>query len=182
MLKKTPAAEEAVRQPVDDRIVKRVTSRAEILNFALYHVAISHFEKLSGLYFERQVEFVRGETRLLLDALRQDDNLPEDIVLDVHYIRKPYLDAPIHGLTVAKKVEIYELLTGRKARGVLIVIVGRERMLEGNYLNMTRQGVEARKEKVSLEVYSCEQVGFHPGPVSAGVFATNIQNPSPPEA
>ncbi len=174
----TPETEHSAVQPVDERVEKKAASRAEILNFALYHVTIAHYEKEHGLYFEHQVQFVRGETTLLLDALRQDDDLPEDIIIDVHYLRKPYMDAPAYGPWLAKKLEIYELLTGRPARGILIVVVGRERMLEGCYLDMTREGVASCSGKVTLEVYSCEQVGFHPGAVSAAMFASNVSPPA----
>lgn len=170
-----PEPEKSSVQPADDRVVKQAAVRSEILNFALYHVAIAHFEKEHGIYFEHQVQFKRGETLLTLDALRQDDDLPEDIVLDVHYLRKPYQDAPAYGPWLAKKLEIYELLTGRPARGVLIAVVGRERMLEGNYLDMTKQGIESCDGKVELQVYSCEQVGFHPGAVSAAMFSSNLK-------
>lgn len=174
-----PEPEKSAEQPADDQVSKQAAVRSEILNFALYHVAIAHFEKENGIYFEHQVQFARGETSLTLDALRQDDDLPEDIILDVHYLRKPYLDAPAYGPWLAKKLEIYELLTGRPARGILIAVVGRERMLEGHYLDMTRQGVESCAGKVALQVYSCEQVGFHPGAVSAAMFASNLRNEDP---
>lgn len=172
----TPEPEKSSAQPADELVVKQAAARSEILNFVLYHVAIAHFEKESGLYFEHQVQFTMGDTSLTLDALRQDDDLPEDIILDVHYLRKPYMDAPAYGPWLAKKLEIYELFTGRLARGVLIAVVGRERMLEGNYLDMTRKGVDSCKGKVELQVFSCEQVGFHPGAVSAAMFASNLKN------
>ncbi len=175
-----PDPEKSSTQPSDERVLKRAATRSEILKFALYHVTIAHFEKENGLYFEHQVQFTRGDTSLTLDALRQDDDLAEDIILDVHYLRKPYLDAPAYGPWLAKKLEIYELLTGRRARGVLIAVVGREHMLEAGYLELTRKGVESCGEKVSLRVYSCEQVGFHPGAISAAAYASNIKlsNPS----
>lgn len=162
-------------QPADDRVVKQAAVRSEILNFALYHVAIAHYEEEQGIYFEHQVQFTRGDTALTLDALRQDDDMPEDIIIDVHYLRRAYHDAPAYGPWLAKKLEIYELLTGRPARGVLIAVVGRERMLEGSDLDMTRQGVEACNGRITLKVYSCEQVGFHPGAVSAATFASNLK-------
>lgn len=171
-----PEPEQSPAQPADDRVVKQAAVRSEILNFALYQVAIAHFEKEHGIYFEHQVQYTRGNTSLMLDALRQDDDLAEDIILDVHYLRKPYLDAPAYGPWLAKKLEIYELLAGRPARGVLIAVVGRERMLDGGYLEMTRQGVESCDGKVTLQVYSCEQVGFHPGAVSAAMFASNLKD------
>lgn len=171
-----PGPEHSSEQPADDRVEKRAAARSSLLNFVLYHVAIAHYEKKNSLYFQHQVEFRRGETELLLDALRQDDDLPEDIILDVQYLRKPYMDAPAYGPMLAKKLEIYELLTGRIARGILIAVVGRERMLEGDYLNMTREGVESCGGKVTLQVYSCEQVGFHPGAISAAIFASNLKD------
>ncbi|MNV64689.1 hypothetical protein D3C71_1573440 [compost metagenome] len=101
--------------------------------------------------------------------------MAEDVILDAHYLRKPYLDAPAYGPWLAKKLELYELLTGRPARGVLIAVVGCERMLEASYLDMTRKGVESCGGKVSLQVYSCEQVGFHPGAISAAAYASNLK-------
>lgn len=175
----TPEPEISSAQPADERVVKHAAARSEILNFALYHVAIAHFERESGLYFEHQVQFTRDDTSLTLDALRQDDDLPEDIILDVHYLRKPYMDAPAYGPWLAKKLEIYELLTGRPARGVLIAVVGRERMLEGSDLDMTRKGVESCNGKVLLQIYSCEQIGFHPGAVNAATFASNLKKENP---
>lgn len=88
------------------------------------------------------------------------------------------MDATVYGSLIAKKLEIYELLTGRPARGVLIAVVGRERMLEGSYLDMTRNGVESCNGKVQLQIYSCEQIGFHPGAVSAALFASNLKKES----
>ncbi|EKN6318676.1 HNH endonuclease [Yersinia enterocolitica] len=174
----TPEPEKSVAQPADERVVKHAATRSEVLNFALYHVAIAHFEKEYDLFFEHQVQFTRDATSLTLDALRQDDDLSEDIILDVHYLRKPYMDATVYGSLIAKKLEIYELLTGRPARGVLIAVVGRERMLEGSYLDMTRNGVESCNGKVQLQIYSCEQIGFHPGAVSAALFASNLKKES----
>lgn len=170
-----PAPEHSLVQPANDQVEKRAVPRSEILNFALCHVAIAHYEKEQGTYFEHQVQYLQGDTALLLDALRQDDGLPEDIILDFHYLRKPYMDTPVYGPWLAKKLEIYHLLTGRPARGVLIVVVGRERMLTGDYLSMTKGGVASCAEKVELKIYSCEQVGFYPGPVCAGTFASNIK-------
>ena len=171
-----PEPEKTTNQPVDDQVKKFSPQRSEILNYALYHIAIAHYEKTNNLYFEHQVEFTRGNSSLFLDALRQDDSLLEDIIIDVHYLRKPYMDAPAYGPWLVKKLELYRLMTGRAARGILIIVVGRERMLGDNYLDLTRKGVESCEGKVSLQVYSCEQVGFHPGTISAAGFASNLKS------
>ncbi|MBB1326298.1 HNH endonuclease [Pseudoalteromonas sp. SR45-1] len=171
-----PISEPTDSQPVDEHIKRLAPKRFEILNFALYHVAIAHYEKSHNLYFEHQVEYVKGDSKLMLDALRQDDDLPEDIIIEVQYFRKPYMDAPVYGSWVEKKVELYELLTGRQARGVLLVIVGRERMASGDYLNLTRKGVEDCSRNISIEVYTCEEVGFHPGAISTAMFQSNLKS------
>jgi hypothetical protein len=150
-------------QPVDEHVKRLAPDRSEILNFCLHHVAIAYYEKQTHLYFEHQVEFLKGNSRIILDALRQDDCLAEDIIIEVQYLRKPYMDAPAYGSWVEKKVELYELLTGRKARGILLVVVGRERMASGNYLDLTKKGIEACSKNISLQVYTCEEIGFHPG-------------------
>ena len=169
-----PISELTEKQPVDEHVKKLAPPRSQILNFCLYHVAIAHYEKESGLYFEHQVEFIKGDSRLILDALRQDDDLSEDVIIEVQYLRKPYMDALVYGSWVEKKVELYELLTGRKARGVLLVVVGRERMAKDGYLDLTRKGVDACSRDISLQVYTCEEVGFHPGYISAALSQSNL--------
>lgn len=172
---KQPTSQPSVIQPVDETVKKLAPTRYEILNFCLCHIAIAHYEKINQVYFEHQVEFVRGNDRLLLDALRQDDDLPEDIIIEFQYLRKSYQDAPVHGSWVDKKVEIYEILTGRKAKGILLIVVGQERMTRDSYLEYTRKEVEKFASKVSLVIYSCEEVGFQPGAISASLLASNLK-------
>lgn len=59
-------------------------------------------------------------------------------------------------------------MTGRKAVGVLLGVVGRENMLWDDAHPMIRQSV-LDNEGVTLKLYSFDQVGFDPGPVSVGV-------------
>lgn len=162
-------------QPADEETKKYSAERHAILGFALTHVAICHYEKMHNQYFEHQVEFVRGKDKLSLDALRQDDDLDADIIIDVHYFRKSYLDAPAYGSWLDKKIELYELLTGRRAKGVLLAVVGRERIKGEGALPLTTEGIKQCAHEIKLEVYSCEDVGFHPGAVSATAFASNIK-------
>lgn len=170
-----PVLELAERQPVNNKVKKFTPKRHEILDFALTHVAISHYEKVNNIYFEHHVEFVFGKNRLLLDAVRQDDDLEEDIIIDVYYLRKAYLDAPVYGTWLEKKIELYELITGRKAKGILLIVVGRERMKGEGYLMQTEYGVSSCEKNITLEVFSCVDVGFHPGAVSAAMFASNLK-------
>ncbi|WP_161978303.1 HNH endonuclease signature motif containing protein [Sphingomonas oligophenolica] len=163
-----PKVVETEDQPDAGTAVKSAPRRFEVLYFALYQVAISKLEKDMGTYFERNVEFASGKGRLILDGLRPREGKP-DLLVDVHYFRKAFQDGSAYGQLVERKVALYELLTGRPAEGIMLAIVGRESMLAEEALPLTRAGVAAI-ECVSLHVYSCEQVGFHPGPVSAGVL------------
>lgn len=165
-----PKLKPAEKQPVDENIKKLTPDRHEILYFALTHVAIAYYEKKQNLYFEHQVEFVRGSDRLLLDAIRQDDDLKADLIIDVHYFRKSYMDAPVYASWLEKKIELYELLTGRKAKGILLVITGKSMDIP-----LTEEGVNECAQDIDLEVYSCEEIGFHPGAVSAAMFASNLK-------
>ncbi|RYY26142.1 MAG: HNH endonuclease [Sphingomonadales bacterium] len=164
-----PVAESSDEQPVDTGIRKLSATRWAVQQFALSQVAITKYEQEAGIYFERHVELLSGDKRLVLDALKQFDGDAPDVIIDFCYIRKSYLDASAYGAWFREKLEVYEMMTGRKAVGVLLVVVGRERMLEEGGIPMIRQSV-VDNEGVSLQVYSCEQVGFHPGPISAGVI------------
>lgn len=163
-----PKVVETEDQPDAGTAVKSAPRRFEVLYFALYQVAISRLEKEVGTYFERNVEFASGDGRFVLDGLRTRDGEP-DLLVDVHYFRKAYQDGSAYGQLVERKIALYELLTGRPAKGILLAVVGRESMLADGALPLTRAGIAAT-EDVSLHVYSCEQVGFHPGPVSAGLL------------
>ncbi len=155
---------------------KESPDRADILSFVLKHVAVRHFEKEVEVPFEHQVTFTRGCNTLRLDALRQDDRLDQDFIIEVQYLRKSYTDAPVYGKWLENKVELYELFTGRKAKGILLVIVGRDRMKEDGGLPLTRKGVSECNGKVELEVFSCTEIGFHPGPVSLAMSQSYIED------
>ncbi|WNZ57019.1 HNH endonuclease signature motif containing protein [Microbulbifer sp. MKSA007] len=162
----------------DDKLRKESPKRADIMSFVLTHVAVRHFEKEVETPFEHQVIFTRGCNTLRLDALKQDDRLDQDFIIEVQYLRKSYNDASIYGRWLENKVELYELFTGRKAKGILLVIVGRDRMKEDGGLPLTRKGVSECNGKVELEVFSCADIGFHPGPVSLAMFQSYIKDKS----
>ncbi|MBA2056374.1 HNH endonuclease [Psychrobacter cryohalolentis] len=162
-------------QPIDPQISRLAPHRSDVLHFALYHVAIAFYEKRNNLYFEHQVEFIKDESHLILDALRQNDNLSKDIIIEVHYIRKSYLDSIIYSQQIEKKIEIYKLLTGREARGVLLIVVSKEKMKTETNLQYTYKGVEVSSEDITIEVFSCDEIGFHPGSVSAATIQSDLE-------
>jgi len=165
-----PELKQAEKQPINENIKKLAPKRHEILYFALTHVAIAYYEKEQNIYFEHQVEFVHGTDRLLLDAIRQDDDLEVDLIIDVHYFRKSYMDAPVYTSWLEKKIELYELLTGRKAKGILLIITGKSMNIP-----LTKEGIDSCTRDIDLKVYSCKEIGFHPGAVSAAMFASNLK-------
>ncbi|KQO05214.1 HNH endonuclease signature motif containing protein [Sphingomonas sp. Leaf242] len=164
-----PVAQSSAEQPTDAGIHKIAARRWQVQAFALSQVAITRYEKEAGVYFERHVELVAGEKRLVLDGLKQFQDDQADIVVDFVYVRKAYLDAPAYGNWLQEKLEVYELMTGRRASGVLLAVVGKDAMLEEAAIPEIRSSVRD-VEDVTLRVYSCGQLGFHPGPISASLF------------
>jgi hypothetical protein len=164
-----PVAATSAEQPADTGIRKIAAPRWKVQAFALSQVAITRYEKEVGVHFERHVELVTGAKRLILDGLKQFQDDQADIIVDFVYVRKAYLDAPAYAKWLQEKIEVYELMTGRRAIGVLLVVVGRETMLEEAALPEVRSSVRD-VESATLQVYSCGQLGFHPGPVSASLF------------
>lgn len=164
-----PLAKKTAEQPTDSNILKIAAPRWQVQAFALSQVAITRYENEAGVYFERHVELMAGEKRLVLDGLKQFHDDQPDVVVDFVYVRKAYLDAPAYRRWLQEKLEVYTLMTGRRAVGVLLVVVGKNTMLDGTALPEIRTSVRDA-ESVTLRVYSCGQLGFHPGPISASLF------------
>lgn len=162
---------------IDNKLKKISPDRNEILRFVLTQVTISHHENQTKIYFEREVEFIKGKDRLLLDALRQDDDLDADIIMDFYHFRKSYMDAPIYASWLEKKLELYELLTGRKAKGILLIVT------KDGYDNkddwpLTTEGLNSISfpEKIDMTIYTYKDIGFKPSPISATFSTSNIKD------
>lgn len=102
---------------------KFVTTRSGLIYLTLDQLAISMVERMRNTTFERRVTLKTEQGELFVDALQQDDDLPADHILEVRWLRKRYLDAPIWVEQIVSKFELCELLTGRKASGTLVFVV-----------------------------------------------------------
>lgn len=158
-----------------DLPTKQVTPRPALMALTLEQLALAKYEKEHQLFFERQPHFTKGGARLQLDAIRQDDELPEDIVIEVRWLRKRYLEGPVWIQQIDAAVSLYELITGRKAKGVLILVVPNPSLKELVHLPLTAAALEASERKPNVVIYSYEDLGYDPGPISAGVFASNVE-------
>jgi hypothetical protein len=153
---------------------KFVTTRSGLLYLTLDQLAISLVERQLNTYFERRVTVRTEDGELFLDALRQDDNLPADLLLEVRWIRKRYLDAPTWTEQIVAKVKLYELMTGRKASGILTLVVP-NKLGTIDELLMTKAALAAADRPIKLVIATYAALGFDPGAVSAAVFASNTQ-------
>lgn len=153
---------------------KQVTSRPQLLALTLEQLALAKFERSRRTYLERHPRFTKGATRLELDAVRQDDDLPQDLIVEVRWIRKRYLDGPVWIQQVESAVSLYELITGRKAQGVLILVVPKASMKELSDLPYTAAALQQSERKPEVVIYTYDDLGFDPGPLSAGLFASNL--------
>jgi hypothetical protein len=156
---------------------KVVASRPQLMGLTLEQLALAKFERETGLLLERMPRFVKRNAHLQLDAVRQDDDLPEDLIVEVRWLRKRYLDAPIWVRQVDAAREAYELITGRKARGVLVFVVPKDSMKNLSELPFTSGELANVERKPEIRIYTYAELGFDPGAVTAGVFASNLRSP-----
>lgn len=156
--------------------VKYSPPRAEFMYSTLEQLALAKYERDNNFFIERGAKLVKGDAQLNLDAIRQDDSLPADLVIEVRWLRKRYLDAPVwvHQIDVATSA--YELITGRKARGILIYVVPKSSMKEVNTLYYTAEELEKIERKPEILIYSYEDLGFNPGAISAQLFQSNLNS------
>lgn len=157
---------------------KQVTFRPQLLALTLEQLALAKFERSRQTYLERRPRFAKGAARLELDAVRQDDALPSDLIVEVRWIRKRYMDGPVWIQQVESAVELYELITGRKAQGILILVVPKASMKELSGLPFTATALQQSARKPEVVIYSYDDLGFDPGPISAGLFASNLTKPN----
>ena len=175
---KVEASQEQLAETAGDRDLptKRVTPRHALMALTLEQLALAKYERDHQLYFERQPVFLRGDARLQLDAIRQDDSLPEDIIVEVRWIRKSYLDAPIWVQQVDAAASVYELITGRKAKGILVFVVPKASMKDLSALPYTADALAASERKPEVVIFSYDDLGYDPGPISAGLSAVNLRD------
>jgi hypothetical protein len=157
---------------------KSVTRRSQLMYLTLEQIALAKYERETKLLLERQPKFTRGEASVQLDAVRQDDDLAEDLIVEVRWLRKRYLDAPVWVRQVEAATSTYELITGRKARGVLIFVVPKETMKHLQDLPYTAAELEKLERKPEIVIYTYAELGFDPGALSAEVFASNLRPPT----
>jgi hypothetical protein len=157
---------------------KTTTPRSDLMSFTLEQLALARFERESRLLFDRQARITRGDSAIRLDALRQDDSLPEDVIVEVRWLRKRYLDAPIWVRQVDAAVSAYELMTGRRARGVLVFVVPKADMKTISDLPYTATEIERVARKPEVVIYTYEELGFDPGAVSSALFTSNMKFPT----
>lgn len=144
---------------------------------ALDQLAISWLERQNKKIFERRVTIKTSEGELFVDALRQDDTQEADDIVEIRWIRKRYLDAPIWASQIDSKIHLYELLTDRKAKGTLVLVVP-EKLGALDELPMIRDSVSTVKCGLEVTIVRYSDIGFDPGPITAGVFASNTNWPN----
>lgn len=158
-----------------DLPTKTVARRSQLIHLTFEQIALAKYEREKNLLLERQPRFSKGTAHVQLDAVRQDDDLPEDLIVEVRWLRKLYLDAPVWVRQVEAATLTYELITGRKARGVLIFVVPKESMKTVADLPFTAAELAKAERKPEIVIYTYSELGFDPGCISAEVFASNIK-------
>lgn len=171
----TPATQVKTTAPDPELPIKTVVRRSQLMYMTLEQIALTKYERDVKLLLERQPRFVKGDASLQLDAIRQDDDLPEDVIVEVRWLRKRYLDGPIWVRQVDAATSTYELVTGRKARGVLLFIVPKDSMKSVSDLPYTADELERVARKPEVVIYTYAELGFDPGAICSDLFASNLK-------
>jgi len=170
-----PKAEDvaSLPQPDDGRPQIFIQQRAALMALTLEQLALSRLEYDRKTYFDRGVELLRDGAGLQVDALRQDDVLTADLVIEVKWLRKRYLDAPVWVKKIDEKVGLYEMMTGRKAKGILVFVVPKDSMKSVADLHYTSEELQKSFRQPEVVIYTYGELGFDPGPISAALFTSN---------
>lgn len=153
-----------------DLPVKVVGSRVQMMAFMVEQLAITKYERDCHLHLERNPRFSKGRALMELDALYQNYDLPEDLIVEVRWVRKLYLVTPVLVQQMEAKVSLYELITGRKAHGLLILVVPDTSTKRASELTLLAKSAELSGANLEIITYSYEELSFDPGPVSAGII------------
>lgn len=171
--------ESTSHEEVDPDLPSKISAnRSTLMHFTLEQLALSKLERDTHLLYERQPIFSKGDVSLRLDAVRQDDDLPEDIIVEVRWLRKSYLDAPIWVRKLDVAISTYELITGRKARGILVYVVPKDNMKQVSDLPFTAAELAKVSRKPEIRIYAYSDLGFDPGAISTALFTSNIKKSS----
>lgn len=164
-------AEEPADVPGPKELTKAVTDRFALIHLTFDLLAVALLERLRHRKYERRVTFESREGTLFLDALRQDDNLDADEVIEVRWLRKAYLDGPIWMQQVASKVGLYEAMTGRRARGTLVFAVPPKLSKLGDLPFSSQAAADANNIDVVMMTY--DELGFEPGGISGSTMRSD---------
>lgn len=170
-----PSEKKAPQETDPGLPTKNVTPRSQLMYLTLEQIALTKFERDTKLLLERQPRFVRGDASFQLDAIRQDDDLPEDVIVEVRWMRKRYMDGPIWVRQMDAATSAYELITGRKARGVLIFVVPKDSMKLVSDLPYTAGELEKVERKPEIIIYTYAELGFDPGAITSELFTSNVR-------
>jgi hypothetical protein len=176
--------EPTASQPDDGRPQKSVRPRSDLMAITLEQIALSRLERDRGVLLDRQAVIQRESVGLQLDALRQDDALPADLLVEVKWLRKRYLDGPVWVRKIDEKVALYEKLTGRRAKGLLVFVVPNDSMKHLGDLPYTSDEIAKSELKPEIIIYTYADLGFDPGAISNALFTSNVtprRSLQPPE-
>lgn len=74
---------------------------------------------------------------------------------------------------IDEKVGLYEMMTGRKAKGILVFVVQKDSMRGISDLHYTSEELQKSSRQPEVMIYTYEELGFNLGAISAALFTSN---------
>jgi hypothetical protein len=145
-------------------------SGAQLSALTLEQLALTRFERQRMVSLFRGVQVRSGDVRLQLDALFRAPEGQHDLVVEVRWLRKRYLDAPVWARQVAAATDAYSLFTGRPTRGVLIFVTPARPWAKLAQLDSTSQELSRLENPPEVVIYNYDELGFTPAAISADLL------------
>lgn len=146
------------------------SKRASLINLTLSQLALSKYESETNDFYLRQANLKWKDTNLKLDALFYEENSDTDKVIDIIWLRKRYLDTNVYIKNFEERLSIYEYITNRKAKGIILFIMGKNYLKNLEELPQINKAINESSSRFTVKSYGYSDLGYSPTGISIPEF------------
>lgn len=144
--------------------------RASLISLTLCQLALSKYETETNDFYLRQANLKWKNTNLKLDALFYEENNDTDKVIDVIWLRKRYLDTNVYIKNFEERLSIYEYITKRKAKGIILFIMGKDYLKNLEELPQINKAIKESTRRLTVKSYGYSDLGYRPTGIAIPEF------------
>lgn len=144
--------------------------RGKIFYYILDQLCISKLEEEEKKIYLRTVKIKWKNKEVNLDAIFCDNDSGIDTIVEICWIRKLYLDIPIHIKRLEEKLSIYEITSKRRVSGTIIFAVSKDYMKDFTQLPQSYKAFNESSRKLKYLIFSYNDLGFSPSGIGVADF------------